>query len=71
MGILSRFGASSETTTETTTEVKHEKSVLGSAVPTDSIANDDSDEGKQDGVRKVEAAAAVWTKWHLIAAFAK
>ncbi|POR34792.1 Siderophore iron transporter mirB [Tolypocladium paradoxum] len=29
-----------------------------------------SDERKQAGVRKIEAAASVWSKWHLIAAYA-
>lgn len=67
MGVLSRFTASSETAQET----KHEKSVLGSEVPSDATENNSSDDGKQDGVKKVEGAAAVWTKWHLVAAFAK
>lgn len=71
MGVISRFAASSETTTE----IKHDKSVLGSDIPADLTETDNeklpSEEGKQDGVKKVEAAAVVWTKWHLIAAFAK
>lgn len=28
------------------------------------------DDSAQAGVRAVEAAAAVWTKWHLVAAYA-
>jgi len=31
----------------------------------------DGDDGRQAGVRKIEAAASVWSKWHLIFAFAK
>ncbi|GJN67700.1 hypothetical protein PLICBS_001728 [Purpureocillium lilacinum] len=30
----------------------------------------DGDDGRQAGVRKIEAAASVWSKWHLIFAFA-
>lgn len=41
----------------------------------DSINNDpkktEDRDGKQIGVQKVEAAASVWPKWHLIAAYAK
>lgn len=71
MGIFSRFAACPEKTAET----KQDMAVLGSEIPMDSLEKDEerpaSDKGKQDGVKKVEAAAAVWTKWHLVAAFAK
>ncbi|KIE03076.1 general substrate transporter, partial [Metarhizium majus ARSEF 297] len=70
MGIFSRFAACPEKTAET----KQDMAVLGSEIPMDSLEKDEerpaSDKGKQDGVKKVEAAAAVWTKWHLVAAFA-
>lgn len=71
MGIFSRFAACPKNTAET----KQDTAVLGSEIPMDSLERVEerpaSDKGKQDGVKKVEAAAAVWTKWHLVAAFAK
>ncbi|KAH0595822.1 hypothetical protein MHUMG1_06370 [Metarhizium humberi] len=70
MGIFSRFAACPKNTAET----KQDTAVLGSEIPMDSLEKVEerpaSDKGKQDGVKKVEAAAAVWTKWHLVAAFA-
>lgn len=74
MGMINRSASSSDTNHETTQndkgiqddpKIKHDvvDREDGEKVPFDAI--------KQDGVKKVEALAAVWTKWHLVAAFAK
>lgn len=68
MGLFSKTTPEGDVTT-VAPEIADEKDSGQNNPVEKSDFNDDLEKDAQGGVQKIEAAAQVWSKWHMVAAF--